>query len=148
MQEFSMSTKPATQVPAHAGRQLFVNLPVKNLQASMAFFRKLGFEFHPQFTDANAACMLIGEGAFAMLLAEPFFKTFTSRTPIDTAKGVECLCALSCKSRQEVDELVGKAIAAGGTDPQPAKDHGFMYDWGFADLDGHEWGVFWMAPSA
>lgn len=129
-------------------RQLFVNLPVKDLKKSIEFFTRLGFTFNPQFTDDNATCMIIEENIFAMLLVEKYFRTFTPKEITDTKKQTEVLLALSCESREEVDKLVSKAVAAGGTTPTPAKDLGFMYQHAFDDLDGHTWEIFWMDPSA
>jgi len=133
---------------ATAARKIFVNLPVRDLKKSMAFFSALGFTYNSKFTDENAACMVISDDAFAMLLAEPFFRTFTKREPCDTTRHTEALIALSCSSRDEVDDLVKKAMAAGGTHAMDATDHGFMYTWSFYDLDGHHWEVFWMDPAA
>jgi predicted lactoylglutathione lyase len=127
-------------------RQIFVNLPVRDLKKSMEFFSSLGFEFNPKFTDENAGCMIIGDGAFVMLLSEPFFKTFTKRELCDTTSHTEGLFALSCDSKAEVDEMVKKAIAAGGRHAMDPQDHGFMYGWSFYDLDGHHWEVLWMDP--
>jgi uncharacterized protein len=129
-------------------RKLFVNLPVRDLNASKKFFTQLGFEFNPQFTDEKAACMVVSEEAYVMLLTEPFFRTFTKRQLCDTARQTEGLFALSCQSRAEVDELVNKAIAAGGKHAGEPQDHGFMYGWSFYDLDGHHWEVLWMDPKA
>ncbi|MFL5356402.1 VOC family protein [Archangium sp.] len=129
-------------------RMLFVNLAVRDLKKSMDFFSKLGFEFNPKFTDDKAACMVLSEQAFVMLLTEPFFKTFTRREPCDTSRQTEGLFCLSCSSRAEVDELVKKAIAAGGKHAMDSQDHGFMYGWSFYDLDGHHWEVMWMDPKA
>jgi len=129
-------------------RKIFVNLAVRNLKASMQFFSTLGFEFNPKFTDDNAACMIVSDEAFVMLLAAPFFKTFTKREACDTARHTEGLFALSCGSRAEVDEMVKKAIAAGGTHAMDPQDHGFMYGWSFYDLNGHHWEPFWMDPKA
>lgn len=125
-------------------RKLFVNLPVHHLGRSKEFFAALGFEFNAQFTDEKAACMIVSDQAYVMLLVQPFFATFTSRSICDTSTHTEGLFALSCTSRAEVDALVGKAIAAGGTHAQPPADHGFMYAWSFYDLDGHHWEVLWM----
>lgn len=133
---------------ANRSRKLFVNLAVSDLNKSKEFFSKLGFEFNPKFTDDKAACMIISEEAFAMLLTEPFFKTFTRREPCDTARQTEGLFALTCGSRAEVDELVKKAIEGGGKHAMDPQDHGFMYSWSFYDLDGHHWEVFWMDPQA
>lgn len=130
------------------GRKIFVNLSVKNLKASMQFFRQLGFEFNLQFTDENAACMIISEEAYVMLLAEPFFKTFTKREICDLRTHTEGLFALSCESRAEVDALVKKALEEGGKPAQGVQDQGFMYAHSFYDLDGHHWEVLWMDPAA
>ena len=129
-------------------RKIFVNLAVRDLKKSKQFFSALGFGFNPKFTDDNAACLIVSDEAFVMLLTEPFFKTFTRREPCDTTRQSEGLFALSCDSRAEVDELVRKAIAAGGTHAMDPQDHGFMYGWSFYDLDGHHWEVFWMDPKA
>lgn len=131
-----------------APRKLFVNLSVRELKKSMEFFSKLGFEFNPKFTDENAACMIVSDDAFFMLLAEPFFKTFTKREICNTQTHSEGLFCISCDSKAEVDTLVKKALSAGGTPAQDPMDHGFMYGWSFYDLDGHHWEVMWMDPSA
>src|ERR1700694_2263456 len=119
---------------ATQSRKLFVNLAVGDLKKSMELFSKLGFEFNPRFTDERAACMIISEEAFVMLLTTPFFKTFTKREPCDTSKQTEGLFALSCSSRAEVDEMVQKAIAGGGKPAGDPQDHGFMYGSSFYDL--------------
>ena len=129
-------------------RKIFVNLSVRDLARTMEFFRSLGFDFNMKFTDDKAACMVVSEEAYVMLLSEPFFRTFTKREICNTASHTEGLFALSCGSRAEVDEMVGKAIAAGGKPAMDATDHGFMYGWSFYDLDGHHWEVFWMDPAA
>ena len=132
-----------------ATKQIFVNLPVKDLDKSKAFFNALGYSSNPQFTDANAACMVVQEGSIhAMLLVEPFFKTFTDKAIADTRTSTEVLLCLSCESRAEVDELVAKAVAAGGTTPRAPQDLGFMYGHGFQDLDGHLWELLLMDPNA
>ena len=130
------------------GRKIFVNLPIKDMERSQAFFRALGFSFNPQFTNEQGACMVIAEDIFAMLLVEPFFRTFTKKPIVDATKGTEVLVCLSCDSRAEVDDLVRKALAAGGTAPNAPQDHGFMYGHGFEDLDGHVWELVWMDPAA
>ena len=135
-------------MPEKRSRKIFVNLAVHDLKKSMSFFSALGFEFNPKFTDEKAACMIISDEAFVMLITEPFFKTFTKRELCDTAKNTEGLFALSCDSRSEVDELVKKALAAGGQHAMDPQDHGFMYGWSFYDLDGHHWEVLWMDPKA
>jgi predicted lactoylglutathione lyase len=129
-------------------RKLFVNLAVRDLKRSMDFFSSLGFRFNPQFTDDNAACMIVSDEAFVMLLTQPFFKTFTKRELCETARHTEGLFALSCSSRPEVDQLVDQAIAAGGKRAMPPQDHGFMYGSSFYDPDDHHWEVFWMDPKA
>lgn len=128
-------------------RMIFVNLPVRDLKASMEFFSKLGFEYNRQFTDDNAACMVVSEQACVMLLSESFFRTFTKNQICDTSTRTETLIALSCQSRAEVDDIVNKAIAAGGSSAMDPMDHGFMYGWSFYDLDGHHWEVVWMDPA-
>ena len=128
-------------------KQIFVNLPVKDLNRSVEFFTKLGYTFNPQFTDENATCMIISDDIFAMLLVEPFFKSFTNKEINDTSKTAQVIIALSSESRQAVDELVSKAVAAGGTTPRAVQDHGFMYAHGFEDLDGHLWETIYMDPS-
>ena len=127
-------------------RKIFVNLAVRDLKRSLSFFTFLGFAFNPKFTDDNAACMIISDEAFAMLLTEPFFRRFTTRTPCDTSQHTEALIALSCGSRAEVDEIVEKAVAAGGSHAMAPQDHGFMYARSFYDPDGHHWEVLWMDP--
>lgn len=130
-------------MPQHA--QIFVNLPIKDMARSQAFFRSLGYEFNPQFTNEQGASLVLGENLFAMLLVEPFFQTFTQKTIVDAHRSVEVLVCLSCSSREEVDELVRKARAAGATVPNEAQDHGFMYGHGFTDLDGHVWELVHMS---
>jgi len=129
-------------------RQIFVNLPVKDLQRSKGFFKALGLSFNARFTNEQGACLEIAENIYAMLLVEPFFQGFTKLPVADARKSTEVLIALSCDSRAEVDALVAKAVAAGGSTPNAAVDHGFMVQHGFADLDGHQWEVFWMDESA
>ena len=130
-------------------RQMFVNLPIKNMAKSQAFFKSLGFSFNPQFTNDQGACMVVSENHnYVMLLVEPFFQGFTKKAIADATKTTEVLICLSCDSRAEVDALVKKALAGGGTAPNPAQDHGFMYSHGFTDLDGHVWEVMWMDPNA
>lgn len=127
--------------------KIFVNLPVKNLDKSMVFYKKLGYTFNEQFTDATAACMVISEDIFAMLLTHAKFKEFTPKAIVDSTKATEVLVALSCDNRAQVDDLVRKAVAAGGTTYSEPKDYGFMYSHGYQDLDGHIWEVFHMDPS-
>jgi len=131
----------------NGSRKLFVNIAVRDLAKSMEFFSKLGFEFNPKFTDEKAACMVLSEQAFVMLLSEPFFKTFTKQALCDTSAATEGLFALSCESRAEVDQFVKTALAAGGRPAMDPQDHGFMYGSSFYDLDGHHWEVLWMDPA-
>ena len=135
------------QKHAQPGTQIFVNLPVKDLKRSVEFFTKLGYKFNPQFTDENATCMLVGENIFVMLLVEKYFKTFTPKPIADAKKSTEALVAVSAKSRDEVNRIVETALAAGSRPYKDPKDHGFMYDWGFEDLDGHIWEYLWMDPA-
>ena len=125
-------------------RKIFVNLPVKNLDQSMNFFTRLGFAFNPQFTDETAACMIVEENIFVMLLTEEKFKVFTPKEICDAARSTEVLVCLSCESREKVEEIVRKAVAAGGTTYSEPQDHGFMYGHGFQDLDGHIWEVVFL----
>ncbi len=133
---------------ANTTRNIFINLAVRDLKKSMEFFSALGFEFNPKFTDDKAACMIVNDAAYVMLLSEPFFKGFTRRELCDTANATEALLAISCDSKADVDEMVRKAIDGGGTRAMDAQDHGFMYGWSFYDLDGHHWEVMWMDPNA
>jgi predicted lactoylglutathione lyase len=128
--------------------KIFVNLPVKDLERSKAFFREVGYAFDEQFSDENAACLVISEHIFAMLLVEPFFKTFTSKEIADASSSTEAIIALSPDSRQEVDELADRALAAGGTQGREPQDEGFMYGRSFADPDGHLWEIIWMDMAA
>jgi predicted lactoylglutathione lyase len=129
-------------------REIYVNIPVRDLPRSMEFFAKLGFTFNQQFTDDKAACMIVNNEAYVMLLAEPFFRTFTKNAPCDTAKQTEALLALSCESREEVDQMVQTAVSSGGSHAMDPKEHGFMYGWSFYDPDGHHWEVLHMDMSA
>jgi len=129
-------------------RQIFVNLPIADMERSKAFFGKLGFSFNPQFTNDQGACMVIADNIFAMLLVQPFFKTFIDTEIADATKSTEVLVCLSCSSRAEVDELVKKAVAAGGKPHRQPQDHGFMYGHGFHDPDGHVWELVYMDPNA
>ena len=129
-------------------RKIFVNLPVKDLNKSKDFFGKLGFSFNPQFTDETAACMVISDDIYAMLLTHAKFREFTPNAIGDATKATEVLVALSCEGRGEVDDLTRKAVAAGGKTWKPPVDYGFMYGQSFQDLDGHIWELIWMDPSA
>jgi hypothetical protein len=128
-------------------RQIYVNLPIRSMERCKAFFSALGFAFNPQFTNEQGACMVIADNIYAMLLVESFFQTFTRKPVADASKTTEVLICLSCASRAEVDELVRKAVAAGGTSPNPPQDHGFMYGDSFQDPDGHIWEIVWMDPA-
>ena len=130
-------------------RKIFVNLPIKNMEKSQAFFKSLGFSFNPQFTNDQGACMVVSEDHnYVMLLVEPFFSTFTKKSIADASRATEVIVCLSCDSRAEVDEMVRKAIAAGGKTSNAPQEHGFMYGHGFEDLDGHIWELVWMDPNA
>lgn len=128
--------------------KIFVNLPVKSLDRSVQFFTKLGYTFNSQFTDETATCMIVAEDIFVMLLTEAKFQTFTPKAICDATKSTEVLVCLSCESRAQVDELVRKAVAAGGTTYNEPQDHGFMYAHGFQDLDGHIWELIYMDAAA
>ena len=129
-------------------RKLFVNIPVRDLQRSIDFFEALGFAFNVQFTDATATCMLVGEDAYFMLLTRDKFQEFSKRPVADSEKTTTALYAFSVNSRAEVEDIVNKALGAGGLRAHDPQDHGFMYQWSFFDLDGHHWEVFWMDPAA
>jgi len=128
--------------------KIFVNLPVKDLNRAVEFFTKLGFKFNPQFTDKNATCMIISEDIFVMLLVEEFFKTFTKKEICNTSKNIEAIIAVSAESRENVDEMINKAIEAGGIEPRKPQDHGWMYDRAFEDIDGHLWEITYMNKSS
>ena len=126
-------------------KQIFVNLPVKDLKRSIVFFTQLGFTFNLQFTDEKAACLIINEGSiYAMLLTEPMFKNFTKKEIADATKTTEVLIAIDIETKEKVDELVKKAAEAGGSIYADAQDHGWMYQHGFADPDGHQWELLYM----
>lgn len=130
-------------------KQIYVNVHVKDVKQSMAFFTGLGFAFDMQFTDEEqAACLVIGENIYVMLLREDYLKTFTKKDVVDTSKYAQLTLAIAAESRAKVDEIVNKAVSLGGrlyADPQ---DHGFMYQWGFEDPDGHIWEVAYMDMEA
>jgi predicted lactoylglutathione lyase len=129
-------------------RKIFVNLPVKDLEKSMAFFKALGFTFNAQFTDETAACMVISDDIFAMLLTHDKFKQFTPKAIADASKTSEVLTALSAESKDEVNKMVDAALKAGGQKLREPQDYGFMYERSFQDLDGHIWEIMWMDPAA
>ena len=127
---------------------IFVNLPVKDLNKTVEFFTKLGFTFNPQFTDENATCMIVGKDIFVMLLVEKFFKTFTKKEISDTTKNTEAIVALSAQSREEVDQMMEKVVNAGGKEARDPQDYGWMYARSFEDINGHLWDIFYMDESA
>lgn len=129
-------------------RKMFVNLAVKDLARAKRFFEALGFSFNPKFEDASAACLVLGEDNYAMLLTTERFESFTKKKAMDTAGTQEALVALSCSDRAEVDALATKALQQGGAEAMPSQDHGFMYVRSVYDLDGHHWEFFWMDPKA
>lgn len=128
--------------------QIFVNLPVKDLNDSIEFFTKLGFSFNPQFTDETATCMIVGGDIFVMLLTYEKFQIFTPKSICDARKSTEVLVSLSVESREKVVEFIDKAVAAGGTLYKEPEDMGFMYGNGFQDLDGHIWEIFYLDQNA
>ncbi|MEA3190682.1 MAG: uncharacterized protein QOD77_1264 [Thermoplasmata archaeon] len=145
--------KPAKKAAARAGAKgeptkIFVNLAVQDLARSKAFFGKLGYKFNPKFTDENAACMVISDDIYAMLLVPRFFQSFTSKAIVDARASVEAILALSLPSRKAVDAIVAKAYAAGGRKYREPQDFGFMYSCAFEDPDGHLWEYVWMDPVA
>jgi len=129
-------------------KQIFINLPVADLSRSIAFFSALGFAFNEKWTDTSATCMVIGENIFAMLLTRERFQTFTPNPVADARQTTEVLLCLALDSRNEVDNTVHKAVAAGGRTYNEAQDHGFMYAHGFQDPDGHLWELIYMLPQA
>lgn len=127
-------------------KEIIFNLPVRNLDKSKAFFSALGFGFKQQYSSDSSAFMVITDGIYAMLMTEPFFKSFIDKPMVQAREANEVIICLSCESREEVDSLIAKAVAAGGRTPHPPEDLGFMYDQGFEDLDGHLWNLVWTAP--
>ena len=125
-------------------KQIFLNIPVADLPKSTSFYQALGYSLNPQFTGDSAACVVINETTFVMLGTHAKFREFTPKAICDTTQAVEVLINLSCESRQEVDDLVAKAVAAGGSTYDKAEDFGFMYTHSFVDPDGHGWGLFHM----
>lgn len=127
--------------------KIFLNLPVKDLDASMAFFKALGWSFNAQFTDETAASLVISDDIYAMLLTHKKFSEFTTKSIADTSKTAQILICLSQDSKEDVHKLVDAAVKAGATEPRPMQDHGFMINRTFEDLDGHIWEVIFMDPS-
>ncbi len=125
-------------------KNIFVNLPVKDLEATKAFWTKLGFTFNAQFTDENAAALVLGDNIFAMLLLPEFFKKFTKKEVVDAMKATEAINAIGVGSKEEVDSIAEKALAAGGSQTRPTDDYGWMYSRSFEDLDGHQWEVVYI----
>lgn len=119
--------------------KVFINLPVKDLARSMDFFQNLGFSFNPQFSDEKAGCMVVSDSIFVMLLTETYFKTFIDTEVCNAHRSTEVLIALDAASADEVKQFINKAKSLGGKLYAEAKDHGFMYQHSFADLDGHKW---------
>ncbi len=128
--------------------KIFINLPVKDLNNSISFFTKTGFTINAQFTDETAACVVITEDIYAMILTHSKFKEFTHKEIADATKTTEVLIGLSFDSKEKVNELTNKALQAGGTETRAPQDYGFMYGRSFNDLDGHIWELFWMDPEA
>jgi uncharacterized protein len=129
-------------------RLIFVNVPVRDLSASKEFFRGLGFEFDEKFTDDSAACMVVSEHAYVMLLVEPRFADFTDKPVADARRSTEAIIAVSAESRDEVDAFADAALGLGGSPALEPTDYGFMYSRSFCDLDGHLWEVMWMSEEA
>jgi predicted lactoylglutathione lyase len=129
-------------------KKIYVNLPVKNLRKTKAFFAKLGFKFNPRFTDKNAACMIVSKDIFVMLLVEKFFNHFTKRKSVNAKKSTEVILSLAVASKGKADQMLLKAVKAGGKETRKAEDYGWMYGRSFEDLDGHHWEVFHMNTRA
>ena len=129
-------------------QQIYVNLPVRDLSRAKEFFSALGYGFNPQFTNEQGACMVISDHIYVMLLTESFCQNFTHKPLADARLSTEVLICLSCNSREEVDALVQKAWTAGGRVPRAPQDHGFMYQHGFEDPDGHLWELAYMDMAA
>lgn len=128
--------------------KIFVNLPVRDLKASMDFFTQLGYSFNKQFSDDTGACMVISEDIYAMLLTHEKFAQFTPNPVADATKATEVITCLSCESKDDVNAVMDKVLAAGGTETREAQDYGFMYGRSFTDLDGHIWEMMWMDAAA
>lgn len=130
-------------------KQIVINLPVRDLDKSRAFYCALGYRVNPQCSNESVAMLVIAEGSIhVMLMTEEFFATLIDKPLVRAKEGNEVVLCLSCDSREEVASLVARAVAAGGRTPHPPQDHGFMVDQGFEDLDGHLWNLVWMAPQA
>jgi uncharacterized protein len=128
-------------------KSIFLNVPVKDLNRSIDFFRALGFEFNPNFTDSTASCMILNELNYVMLLTHNKFKEFTHKEIIDSTNQTEFIFSFSVESRAKVDDIIAKAILAGGRESSPSQDHGFMFQRSFEDLDRHLWEVLYIDES-
>ena len=124
---------------------IFINMPIANLKRSVDFFTELGFTFNPQFTSEDTTCMLVGPNIFAMLLERDRFTGFIDK-PVADSSSSEVILSLGCESRDEVRKLAEAAFALGARKVNEIDDKGFMISWGFEDLDGHLWDLFWMDP--
>lgn len=129
------------------GTNIFINLPVKDIARSVTFFSQLGYHFNPKFSDKNAKCLIIAENIFVMLLEESFFKTFTRKEITDTSKNTEAIFSISAGSREKVDDLMNRTIAAGGSEAMPPNNMEEMYSRSFQDPDGHLWEIFCMSSA-
>lgn len=127
-------------------KQIIFNLAVQDLDRSKAFFTGLGFRLNPRFSNGNAAFVDIVDDVHVMLMTEPFFASLVDKPLVQAKNANEVIICLSCESREELDDLIARAVAGGARIPHPPEDHGFMYDQGFEDLDGHLWNLVWMAP--
>ncbi|MDA6070946.1 glyoxalase/bleomycin resistance/extradiol dioxygenase family protein [Flavobacterium sp. AC] len=127
--------------------KIFLNLAVKDLNKSIAFFTQLGFSFNPKFTNEKGTCLVIGKNINAMLLTEEFYQTFTNKQICNTATTSEVIISVSLEARDKVDEMMEKVIKAGGSEYMKTQDYGWMYHRTFLDLDGHHWEVFYMNES-
>ncbi|EON70259.1 VOC family protein [Lysinibacillus sphaericus] len=132
----------------YQSQNIFINLPVKDLNKSTTFFKELGFKFNLQFTTEDTASMIISDNIFALLMLEERFKEFSKKKIVDTATSAQAIFCLSAESRDQVDALVNKALSSGGKSSSDPQDHGFMYVWGFQDVDGHLWEIAYMDVSA
>lgn len=133
---------------AFTSKNIFINLSTRDVSKSTNFFREIGFEFNPQFSDATTSCLIIGDNIFAMIMNEERFIGFSKKKIVDTTTSAEAILSFSAESREQVNEIVNKALSSGGTYFSEPLDHGFMYIWGFQDLDGHLWEVAYMDESA
>jgi predicted lactoylglutathione lyase len=128
-------------------KQIIFNLPVKDLERSRTFFSALGFTVNPRYSNENALFMnVVDDHLYVMLMTEAFFESLVNKPVVQARDANEVIICLSCESREEVDSLIARATAAGARVPHPPEDHGFMYDQGFEDLDGHLWNLVWTAP--